>query len=129
VCRRSLCFILISERRGRPELISGGFWRPAAAAAGESKALLLMGCTASAALCVSLQRDANAMHFALEPASSARLGFVFFMQLPAREMKHFYLDSQSEKKKKKTLSPPPPGEKLFVHAARCIHSSLSHTCK
>lgn len=68
------------------ELISGGFWRPAAAAAGESKALLLMGCTASA-LCVSLlrlERDANAMHFALEPASSARLGFVFFMQLPAR---------------------------------------------
>jgi hypothetical protein len=96
--------------------------------AGESKAkaLLLMGCTASAALCVSLQRDANAMHFALEPASSARLGFVFFMQLPAREMKHFYLDSQSEKKKKKRSRRRRP-EKSFSCMRLAASIALFHT--
>jgi len=74
---------------------------------------------------VSLQRDANAMHFALEPASSARLGFVFFMQLPAREMKHFYLDSQSEKKEEKNALAAAARRKAF----RACGIHLSHTCK
>lgn len=82
-----MCFILISERRGRVRIHllrllassgGGGGGRIQSAADGLHRVV----CVAAAEQ--QVERDANAMHFALEPASSARLGFVFFMQLRAR---------------------------------------------
>jgi hypothetical protein len=66
------------------------------------------------------ERDANAMHFALEPASSARLGFVFFMQLPMRARDEAFLFGLTIRKDEEK-TPPPGGEKLFVHA-RLFHT-------